>query len=131
MSSGNSTRECESCGEVHENPFHWKRHLRITALDDLPADPKERATALFHLVDPVDSPEWSDYLKARDTADWEFADRMCPHDDEEDRYAQQVPDCVWDSVSKTIPDDEDLTGRIADAVVVRSCDTRDAGDPTV
>lgn len=86
---------------------------------------------LFHLIDPVDSAEWSDYLKAREEAEWEFADLMCPNDDEGDRYAQQVPECVWDSLSKAIPDDEDLAGRIADAVVVRSCDTRDAGDPTV
>ena len=97
----------------------------------MPADPKEKATALFHLIDPIDSPEWSDYLKARDEADWIAADNMCPDVDEEDRYAQQIPDCVWDSISQAIPDDEDLAGRIADCVVVTSCDTRDAGDPTV
>ncbi|KZV65343.1 hypothetical protein PENSPDRAFT_737788 [Peniophora sp. CONT] len=124
-------KECSGCFKVHTDPFYWKQLPRPTNYSDMPSDPKERAQKLFNLVNPVDSPEWDEYIKTRDREDWISTEYMCKEKDMPDAYYQNLHPLAWRCISRALPDDQDLARRIADSVDVLSCWTRDEGDPVV
>ena len=97
----------------------------------MPNYPKERAQKLFNLVDPVDSPEWDEYIKVRDQGEWISTEFMCKEADEPDTYYRNLHSLAWKSISRALPDDKDLARRVADSIDVLSCWTRDEGDPVV
>ena len=86
----------------------------------MPNDPKERAQKLFNLVDPVDSPEWDEYIKVRDQGEWISTEFMCKEADEPDTYYRDLHSLAWKSISRALPDDKDLARRFADSIDVRA-----------
>ncbi|GJE96589.1 hypothetical protein PsYK624_127880 [Phanerochaete sordida] len=112
-----------------ENPlpdperYVW-RHLEPGTTES--TDPMEKAKAEYHLIDPVDAPEWETYYAQRKAADVALG-KTLDDIDEIETVVEQIKECVQDIVGEfELEENEQFA--IADCVYPRSLDIVDSGD---
>jgi hypothetical protein len=113
--------------EAEFKPHTWKYlHTPGPSSENLPDDPRERAKALFHLINPMESSYWPAYIRHRQEADKIMDDKMEDMTGEDvDTFLGHVKDELECALTGVL--EEPQWKAVADGVIVMGADVSGDG----